>query len=125
MSERRQRGPCRAGDGSDGPGHAGRVRAWLAPGWLDARTLKGKPPGADVELTLVGVGIQRWSAVSGWSLAEPRGPKPVKRLVPAGGVYFFETGDDREPLAARWLEPVSDDAQDRNDGFGLAAWGIW
>lgn len=95
------------------------------PEWLDASTLEGTPPGSTVRLKLVGMCIQRWKAVSGWSLAEPRGPKPVKRLVPSGGVYFFETRDDPAALAEQWLQPVSDDPQDRNDGFGLAIWGTW
>lgn len=99
------------------------------PGWLDER-LVGTPPGANVRLRLVGVCIRRWRAVSGWSLAElpgqPRGPKPVKRMIPAGGVYFFEKVDGQaSALADRWLEPVSDDEQDRRDGFGLATWGVW
>jgi len=99
------------------------------PGWLDD-ALVGSPPGADVVMQLMGVSIQRCKAVSGWSLAErpgqPRGPKPVKRMVPAGGVYFFDiVGGKASRLADRWLEPVSDDEQDRRDGFGLAAWGIW
>jgi len=99
------------------------------PGWL-SDDLIGTPPGANVRLRLVGANIRRWRAVSGWSLADlpgqPRGPKPVKRMVPAGGVYFFETVDGKSPgLAERWLEPVSDDEQDRRDGFGLAAWGVW
>jgi CRISPR-associated protein Cmr3 len=99
------------------------------PGWLD-EALVGSPPGADVAMRLMGVSIQRWKVVSGWSLAEfpgqPRGPKPVKRMVPAGGVYFFEIVDGKASgLGDRWLEPVSDDEQDRRDGFGLAAWGVW
>lgn len=99
------------------------------PGWLD-NALVGSPPSADVAMKLVGVSIQRWKAVSGWSLADlpgrPRGPKPVKRMVPAGGVYFFEIVDGKASgLGDRWLEPVSDDEQDRRDGFGLATWGIW
>jgi len=99
------------------------------PGWLD-EGLAGTPPGTNIRLRLVGVSIRRWRAVSGWSLADlpgqPRGPKPVKRMVPAGGVYFFETTDGKAlDLAGRWLEPVSDDEQDRRDGFGLATWGVW
>jgi len=104
-------------------------RGGWKPGWL-SDDLIGTPPGANVRLRLVGASIQRWRAVSGWSLAElpgqPRGPKPVKRMVPAGGVYFFETVDGKAlDLADRWLEPVSDDEQDRRDGFGLATWGVW
>ncbi|MBM3215929.1 CRISPR-associated protein Cmr3 [Candidatus Poribacteria bacterium] len=94
------------------------------PGWLDAE-LRGTPPGASMTLQLKGVCIERWRAVSGWSLAEPRGPKPVKRMVPAGGVYFFDVvAGDASGLAERWLEPVSDDEQDRRNGFGLALWGV-
>jgi CRISPR-associated protein Cmr3 len=99
------------------------------PAWVNDE-LVGTPPGANIVLRLVGVTIQRWQAVSGWSLAnlpgQPRGPKPVKRLVPAGGVYFFEAvNGSGSCLANRWLESVSDDEQDRRDGFGLAAWGVW
>jgi CRISPR-associated protein Cmr3 len=98
--------------------------AWLGP------DLIGSPPGSGTRLRLVGVSIKRWQAVSGWSLAnlpgQPRGPKPIRRIVPAGGTYFFETVDGRETdLADLWLEPVSDQPQDRRDGFGLAVWGVW
>lgn len=96
------------------------------PGWIDGTTLTGSPPDSAAKLKLVGVSIPRWR-VSGWSLAEPRGPKPIKRLVPAGGVYFFEVveSDNASSLAGRWLQPVSDGTQDRLDGFGLAVWGTW
>jgi CRISPR-associated protein Cmr3 len=99
------------------------------PGWLNDQ-LTGTPPGSNVTLKLVGVNIERWRAVSGWSLADlpgqPRGPKPVKRIVPAGGVYFFEViNGSAAALTMGWLEPMSDDEQDRRDGFGLAVWGTW
>jgi CRISPR-associated protein Cmr3 len=95
------------------------------PGWIHQDTLIGSPPDCPVKLKLVGVCIARWKAVSGWSL-QPQddadhpgkrirpGPKPIKRLVPAGGVYFFEKVDHAAPLAERWLQSVSDDPQDRN-----------
>ncbi|HVS38758.1 MAG TPA: type III-B CRISPR module-associated Cmr3 family protein [Gemmataceae bacterium] len=97
------------------------------PNWINEATLTGRPDWwADgPNLQLVGVSIARWKAVSGWSLAEPRGPKPIKRLAPAGGVYFFKTNDNAASLKDRWLQPVSDEVQDRNDGFGLAVWGVW
>ncbi|NIA13607.1 MAG: hypothetical protein GWP08_05955 [Nitrospiraceae bacterium] len=99
------------------------------PGWLNGQLL-GSPPGSNVTMKLVGVSIQRWRAVSGWSLAnlpgQPRGPKPVRRVVAASGVYFFEVVDGKgSDLGDQWLEPVSDDAQARRDGFGLAVWGTW
>ena len=99
------------------------------PGWLD-QELCGSPPGSSVRLMLVGVCIQRWRAISGWSLSalpgQPRGPKPVRRMVPAGGVYFFQLQEgSAAELSQYWLKPVSDPEQDRRDGFGLATWGIW
>jgi CRISPR-associated protein Cmr3 len=100
------------------------------PGWLNEEFV-GSPPGATLSLRLVGISIQRWRAVSGWSLLnnpphQRPGPKPVKRFIPSGGVYFFERVNGKaSELADRWLEPVSDDEQDRRDGFGLAVWGIW
>lgn len=94
------------------------------PGWLTTG-LEGELSG--VKLKLVGASNGRWKAVSGWSLAPPRGPKPIRRMVPAGSVYFFkvEKPGDAAPLADLWLQSVSDDEQERRDGFGLAVWGVW
>ncbi|GIX05525.1 MAG: CRISPR-associated protein Cmr3 [Planctomycetaceae bacterium] len=100
------------------------------PGWLDAQGM-GCPPGCGVRLKLVGVSIERWKAVSGWSLqplpgSNKPGPKPIRRTVPAGGVYFFEVQEgDAASLAEMWLQSVCDDDQERRDGFGLAVWGLW
>lgn len=96
------------------------------PDWLNGQ-LEGTPPGCNVKLKLVGVSNDRWKAVSGWSLAPPKGPKPIRRMVPAGSVYFFEVAKsgNAAPLADLWLQSVSDDEQERRDGFGMAVWGIW
>jgi CRISPR-associated protein Cmr3 len=98
--------------------------AVFAPGWCPYWS--SPPSAASVRLKLVGVCNQRWRAVSGWSLEAPTGPKAIRRLVPAGGVYFFqlESGPP-DALADAWLQPVSDDATDRAEGFGLALWGTW
>jgi CRISPR-associated protein Cmr3 len=83
-------------------------------------------PLKDIGLRLMAACTGRWKAVSGWSLAPPRGPKPIRRMVPAGSVYFFtcEKGAAAR-LADLWLNPVSDHDQDQRDGFGLALWGTW
>ncbi len=107
------------------------------PGWLNDELI-GSPPGCGVQLKLVGATIQRWRAISGWSLARINdqgqldhsnghaGPKPIRRMVPAGGVYFFEVvSGNSENLADCWLRSVCDEEQDQRDGFGLATWGIW
>jgi CRISPR-associated protein Cmr3 len=94
------------------------------PGWLEDR-LSGTPVPGGPRLTLVGVCIQRWRAVSGWSY-KSGGPKAIRRVVPAGGVYFFVADrSDNTALADLWLRPVSDGEQERRDGFGLAVWGTW
>lgn len=102
---------------------------WL-PGWINPDTLEGSPHGVDdVVLRLRGASIGRWQAISGWSKEKgQRGPKPIKRVVPAGSVYFFEVVEgSAQELADLWLRSVSDTdrEQDRNDGFGLALWGVW
>jgi CRISPR-associated protein Cmr3 len=106
------------------------------PAWLNQR-LEGTPPGSRVLVRLVGVANYRWKAVSGWSLARVNGrgeldaagkpgPKAIRRMVPAGSTYFFElVSGDPASLADTWLQSVSDDPQDRLDGFGLALWGTW
>jgi CRISPR-associated protein Cmr3 len=100
------------------------------PRWLNDR-LEGVPPGTQVKLRLVAVASDRWRAVSGFGLERgAMGAKPIRRTVPAGGVYFFEylEGDRGTLATSGWLAPVSDlaeDGQDQRDGFGLALWGTW
>lgn len=108
---------------------------WL-PQWLDRTTKTGSPPGLKgVKLKLVSAAIPRRQAVSGWEM-EGKRPKPVRWLVPAGSVYFFDVveGDPGLLATRKWLEPVSDlehgngsesKANNLNDGFGLALWGVW
>ena len=86
-------------------------------GWLPSWLCKGHG------LTLVGACVGRYQPVSGWDALRNR-PKPVRWLAPAGSVFFFE-GKPSSDLDAVWLQPVSDNEQDRYDGFGLALWGVW
>jgi CRISPR-associated protein Cmr3 len=46
-------------------------------------------------------------------------------MVPAGAVYWFEVIAGQEHLPELWLQPISDDKQDRKDGYGLTLPGIW
>ena len=111
-------------------------KGWL-PGWLKEVNgyLEGTPPKAsnDLKLRLVSACVDRWKPISGWSAeAKSRGPKAIRRLVPAGSVYFFEVrqGNAGELAKNHWLKSVCDDVpgdldRNRKDGFGLAVWGIW
>ncbi|MCS7270347.1 MAG: type III-B CRISPR module-associated protein Cmr3 [Gemmataceae bacterium] len=97
------------------------------PGWLD-HTLTGSPPGiAGLRVKLVGIICDRWRALARFSYdwRQP-GPRPLRRMVPAGSMYFFQVLEGNPAvLAEAWLQSVCDDPQDRRDGFGLAVWGIW
>jgi CRISPR-associated protein Cmr3 len=95
------------------------------PGWLKKPGEQHLPRGlAKVRLRLVAAAVGRREPVSGWSLRNNR-PKPVRWMVPAGSVYFFELLEgDPSAVLESWLRPVSDNEQDRKDGFGLALWGV-
>lgn len=83
---------------------------------------------------LVAAAVRRPQVVSGWDY-EIRKPKPTRRLVPAGSVFFLKLKGDEQDIDqwinTIWMNCVSDDDEDgdpcqtRLDGFGLAALGVW
>ncbi len=80
-------------------------------------------------LTILATAIpQRAQAISGWDFEKSR-PKPSRRLVPAGSVYFLKiggAGKAREDFVERfWFESICDAEQDRLDGFGISLLGAW
>ncbi|SIS57186.1 type III-B CRISPR module-associated Cmr3 family protein [Alicyclobacillus vulcanalis] len=103
------------------------ARGWL-PTWLDER-LEGTWPGTQMRVRLETAIVSRYVPVSGWSLAEPRGPKPMRKCVPAGSVYFFTVLEEDPHRSIRpldlWWSSVADDPQDACDGFGIVAVGRW
>ena len=81
-----------------------------------------------MKISVQNVACSRYQTISGWDY-EKHQPKPTRRLVPAGAVYFLELeGSDVEIekfVDDIWLAPISDDEQARRDGFGLALLGTW
>lgn len=81
----------------------------------------------------------RYQVVSGWDFerdtTNPKWkhgkPKPTRRLVPAGAVYWLDLSEAKDNnqieawIAHVWMRSVSDDEQDQRDGFGLAVLGTW
>jgi len=94
------------------------------PNWL--RTTHARACGVKVKLQAIAV--RRPQVVSGWDLALGK-PKPSRRLAPAGTVFFLSVEGDKAALDAwiehTWMQCISDDDQDRRDGFGLAVLGTW
>lgn len=95
----------------------------------------------NVEVELQAITNGRAQVISGWDFAQVapghRGglPKPTRRLVPAGSVYFLKLSGDKAHIKSwvekMWMQCASDDSPDgdkgqyRRDGFGLAAVGVW
>lgn len=104
----------------------GLFSAGYRPGWLDD-DLCGAPPGCPgLRLRLCAVAVERWQPHSGWDLASQK-PRATRKLMAAGAVYWFEVLDGGTPAALQtlWLNSLSDDPQDRRDGFGLALPAPW
>lgn len=91
------------------------------PTWLLEPRL-GVTPGVKA------IAIGRPQIISGWDLLAKR-PKPTRRLAPAGSVYFLNLAGNPSDIAQWvdeiWLHCISDSAQDRQDGFGVALLGTW
>jgi CRISPR-associated protein Cmr3 len=77
---------------------------------------------------LKAVATTRAQVVSGWDF-EIRKPKPTRRLVPRGAVFFLKLDGDEQArsrwIEATWMHCISDHEQDQRDGFGLAMLGAW
>lgn len=87
----------------------------------------GELPGAPgLKLKLVAAAVDRWQGISGWDLLNKK-TKAARKAVAAGATYWFEIiGEPPADWVEKlWLTPVSDEAQDRLDGFGLVIPGIW
>ena len=98
---------------------------YFAGGFLPQWLLHAVP---GVTAQVLGAVLGRFQGASGWDLQAGQA-KPARKLAPAGAVYFLKLAG--APAAIEqfvdtvWLENVSDDAQSRLDGFGLAVLGIW
>lgn len=84
---------------------------------------------SDLQINVKGAVVSRYDVVSGWDYAVKR-PKATRRLAPAGAVYYLSLAGSSTEAIDRfiqkvWLQPVSDAAQDRLDGFGIALLGTW
>jgi CRISPR-associated protein Cmr3 len=81
-----------------------------------------------VSVEIKAVAVNRYQVISGWDFKLGR-PKGTRRVSPAGTVLYLKLDGSEEAIRnwieAVWFSCVSDDEQDRKDGFGLAALGVW
>lgn len=96
------------------------------PGFLDPKSLVGSWPGARLTVRLQGVALGPPAVVGGWNLARQE-PRPIRRLVGAGSVFYFELidGSEVDVLRAAHGCPFCDDQAMARAGFGLAFVGEW
>jgi CRISPR-associated protein Cmr3 len=96
----------------------GFIPAWLRQGG------EGRADLGELNLELCAVSNAAWQPLSGWDIAQHRA-KPVRKMVPAGAVYWLKKPPNRKICEQLWLQSICDDRADQNDGFGLALLGIW
>lgn len=102
-------------------------QGWL-PDFINRVSLTGTLPGTEAKVKLISAVTDRWLPVSGWGYERGReGPKPMRRAVPSGSVYFLEVIEGSINIKDIWLKSICQDKQDINDGFGLvlAGAGQW
>ncbi|HOK34156.1 MAG: type III-B CRISPR module-associated protein Cmr3 [Fervidobacterium sp.] len=98
---------------------------WL-PSWIDPSSYEGEYNGVKVKLT--GCALGKSISVGGWDLVRGA-PKPSRRAVPAGSVYYFKILNSVSAEQIRntfHFKNVSDsfgDAEYSKEGFGLAILG--
>ena len=98
-------------------------KGWIPDGIMP-ETGHGQLGGCDVRL--VGAAVGRYEHLGGWDLAKRR-PKPTRRAVPAGSVYFFEIerGEPQTLFKTCFGHSIASAEADRKQGLGLAYLGTW
>jgi CRISPR-associated protein Cmr3 len=101
------------------------------PDWIDKDSMQGNYRG--MKLKLHAVAVSRWQAGTSWDMASTasktgKGMRSLKRLVPAGTVYWFERLSGTIQASGFWITSISNEdkpEQRANDGYGLTILGIW
>jgi CRISPR-associated protein Cmr3 len=96
-------------------------RGWL-PEALDSQSLSGL--WRSIDLKLISAAVGRPQAIGGRDISQKDRQRAVRRAVPAGSVYFFETGATAEEVFGAFDGQCVSDA-DAQIGFGLCYVGGW
>lgn len=82
-----------------------------------------------LQVAIKGAVASRYDVISGWDY-EQNTAKTTRRLAPSGAVYYLSLAGSSDQaiddfIGRVWFQPISDDLQDRRDGFGIAVLGAW
>ncbi len=94
---------------------------WL-PKWLNPQSLSGRYNG--VEVRLISAAVGRSQPIGGRDISKRDRQRPVRRAVPAGSVYFFETEASEDDVFQAFDGQCLSDA-DAQIGFGFCFVGGW
>lgn len=101
------------------------INGWY-PGWIDASngmtgTFKG------LELKLIAAAVGDYLPIGGYDMKKNR-PKPMRRAVPAGSVYYFKLldGDPKAIIETFHNKAISDDYifDEKKDSYRMQGFGI-
>jgi len=73
---------------------------------------------------LVAAALGHYKVIGGWDLRLSQ-PRPIRRYIPAGSVYYFEFPDEQRPDSLQLLEAPKDELPLHQLGYGQIAVGIW
>ncbi|MFQ5677533.1 MAG: type III-B CRISPR module-associated protein Cmr3 [bacterium] len=108
---------------------------WL-PDFIDPDSLCGSLDNGKINVKLVSAAVGKYVGIGGWDIRKGRA-KPVRRAVPAGSVYFFQSVDDTPFDSQRLIENaylksihehsnLSEDSNLIEQGLGLTISGsVW
>ena len=104
-----------------------------APSWLLASLENNsweRVPNTEIRLRLCSACVPRFVPSHGWDMARDKfgAPKPMRKAVPAGAVYFVEAHEEtdlKKVAETLWNTSLCEDRQDALDGFGRILVGNW
>ncbi|MDK2836502.1 MAG: CRISPR-associated protein Cmr3 [Thermosediminibacterales bacterium] len=92
-------------------------RGWM-PRWINRERLKGEYEGIKLKLLTAAVG--KYLSIGGFDIKDKK-PKPMRRAVPTGSVYYFELFNERDMAKVADVfnyKSISD--YNREEGYGVA-----
>ncbi|HDH97994.1 MAG TPA: hypothetical protein ENF70_02535 [Deltaproteobacteria bacterium] len=104
-----------------------------APSWL-LKSLEEDSwetvPGTEIRLRLRSACIPHFLPSHGWDMTKGKfgAPKPMRKMIKAGAVFFVQVHEDTDPKKAAeilWSTSLCEDKQDVSDGFGRILVGNW